>query len=274
NRTAEKVFFANSGSLTLRGMALVGGVLNSEAAMTLEEVAISGANGQEPNYGGGLYNVRGTTTVRNSSITGNHATRGGGVFNGGTLTMVNVTVSGNRASAAIGGIDNQGTATLTHVTISGNRAESEAGGLGIGAGAVTTVGYTLIAGNAVGSGQLSVDSGQLDSQTVGQLGGGAVDCVGNLTSAGHNLIGSGCGSSLGGSDLAGVDARLEPLALNGAETLTVALGEGSPALDVGESAVEADQRGAPRDGAADVGAFERGGVVPGGVRLYLPVVAR
>lgn len=266
NRTAEKVFFANSGSLTLQNMAIVGGVLNFEAEMTLEEVAISGANGQEPNYGGGLYNVRGTTTVRNSSITGNHATRGGGVFNGGTLTMINVTVSGNSASAAIGGIDNQGTATLTHVTISANRAESEAGGLGSGADAVTTVGYTLIAGNAVDSDQSSVFSGQSDSRTV--------DCVGILTSAGHNLIGSGCGSSLGGSDLAGVDPQLEPLALNGAETLTVALGEGSPALDVGSSDIGMDQRGAPRGGAADIGAFERGGVVPGSVRLYLPVVAR
>lgn len=253
NRDAEKVFFANSGSLTLKDMALVGGVLNFEANMTLADVAISGANGQQPNYGGGLYNVRGVTTVRNSSITGNHATRGGGVFNGGTLTMVNVTVSGNSADTHAG-IENQGTATLTHVTISHNRADGESGGLGLSGEASTTLQHTLIAKNSAGA--------------------EPVDCTGRFTSAGHNLVGSGCASSLGGSDLSGVDPKLRTLHLNGGETLTVGLAPDSPAVNAGGSTVGEDQRGAVRDGAADIGAFEVGGVVLGDVRVFLPVVER
>ncbi len=111
------------------------------------------------------------------------------------------------------------------------------GGLGLSVDATTTLQHTLIAKNSVGV--------------------TAIDCAGIFTSAGHNLIGSGCGSSLGGSDLAGVDPKLEMLNLNGSETSTVGLGADNPALNAGGSTVGVDQRGVARDGAADIGAFER-----------------
>jgi CSLREA domain-containing protein len=250
NRDAEKVFFAESGSLTIRNMGISGGVLNFEADVLLDNVAISGADGQEPNYGGGLYNVRGETTVRNSSITGNRATQGGGVYNGGTLTMVNVTVSGNSADTH-GGISNNGALTLTHVTISHNQAQSGAGGLGLGDSMTTTLQHTLIGKNKAGT--------------------TAADCTGSFTSSGHNLLESGCESSLVSSDLSGVDPRLETLNLNGAETLTVGLQEDSPAIDAGGSTISVDQRGMPRDSAADIGAYE---LVAAYRIVYLPVIVR
>ena len=250
NKDAEKALFAELGHLTIRNVGISGGVLNFEADVVLDDVAISGSNGQEPNYGGGLYNVRGNTTVRNSSITGNRATQGGGVYNGGTLTMINVTVSGNLADTH-GGISNNGSLTLTHVTISHNQAESGAGGLGLGGGVTTTLQHTLIGRNKVG--------------TTG------ADCTGSFSSSGHNLLESGCESSLVSSDLSGVDPGLETLNLNGAETLTVGLEEDSPALDAGGSTISVDQRGMSRDSAADIGAYER---VAASRIVYLPVVVR
>jgi CSLREA domain-containing protein len=250
NKDAEKALFAESGRLTIRNTGISGGILNFEADVVLDNVAISGANGQEPNYGGGLYNVRGNTTVRNSSIAANRATQGGGVYNGGTLTMLNVTVSGNSADMH-GGISNNGTLTLTHVTISHNEAQSGAGGLGLNDSVSTTLQHTLIGKNKVGS--------------------TAADCSGSFASSGHNLLESGCESSLVSSDLSGIDPRLETLNLNGAETLTIGLQEDSPALNAGGSTVTVDQRGVNRDSAADIGAYER---VAASRIVYLPVVVR
>lgn len=52
------------------------------------------------------------------------------------------------------------------------------------------------------------------------------------------------------------DPRLGALSDNGGPTLTMALGEGSPAVDAGANCPATDQRGLPRD-ACDIGAFER-----------------
>ena len=52
------------------------------------------------------------------------------------------------------------------------------------------------------------------------------------------------------------DPGLLPLAENGGLTQTMALTSDSPALDVGGECPEADQRGMPRSGACDAGAYE------------------
>ena len=46
-----------------------------------------------------------TTTIKNSTLSGNSATgNGGGIFGGGTLTVENSTLSGNSATYNGGGI--------------------------------------------------------------------------------------------------------------------------------------------------------------------------
>ena len=79
---------------------------------------------------------RGTSTLTNSTVSGNSASfdlfgvgSGGGVSNYGTLTLSNSTVSGNSA-ADIGGGMRQfllGTLTLTNSTVSGNSAAGSGG---------------------------------------------------------------------------------------------------------------------------------------------------
>jgi hypothetical protein len=71
-------------------------------------------------YGGGLYNVTGTLTLVNSTVSGNHAaTTGGGLFSSGTSVLTYTTVASNTATAnwGAGGIHKTGGAVLLQDTI-------------------------------------------------------------------------------------------------------------------------------------------------------------
>jgi hypothetical protein len=58
-------------------------------------------------------------------------------------------------------------------------------------------------------------------------------------------------------DITFADPLLGDLADNGGPTETMALPEGSPALDAGHGCPETDQRGEPRPDPCDLGAYER-----------------
>ncbi|MBR8840299.1 MAG: hypothetical protein DSM106950_41490 [Stigonema ocellatum SAG 48.90 = DSM 106950] len=64
--------------------------------------------------GGGISNLFGTSTVNNSTISGNSATDGGGIYNLFGNTVNNSTISGNSAGLDGGGIYNTqgGTSTV------------------------------------------------------------------------------------------------------------------------------------------------------------------
>src|SRR6185295_9171837 len=96
-----------------------------------------------------------------------------------------------------------------------------------------------------------------------------LDCFGPIDSAGFNLIGRTDGSVITGDTtgnltggprpLKALDPKLSPLAPNGATTATHALRAGSPALGAvtaGCPPPATDQRGLPRAGPCDIGAFE------------------
>ncbi|MCH7593719.1 MAG: hypothetical protein IIB27_04345 [Chloroflexi bacterium] len=94
------------------------------------------------------------------------------------------------------------------------------------------------------------------------------DCLGVVTSLGHNLVGngSGCEFIARAGDILGtaarpVDAGLAGLKIDGGTTATNALLAGSPAIDAadGGSCPPVDQRGVPRPRGAscDIGAYER-----------------
>lgn len=237
--------------------------------------------------GGGVFNS-GTLEVRDSTISGNrtgrggelatdHGGHGGGIFNGGLLSLINTTISGNRAGdggrecrppenprpssgGSGGGLYDRRGAVLRNTTIADNAAgrgfactndESIRGSDGAGGGVFTTefaMNNTIVAGNtALGSGP---------------------DCSG-FAAARFSVIEeiSGCELDLesSGDVVVGTPPRLGSLADNGGPTLTHALEPGSPAIDGGDpegcrdasgQILAADQRGAPRDGRCDIGAFE------------------
>jgi hypothetical protein len=94
--------------------------------------------------------------------------------------------------------------------------------------------------------------------------GQAKNCFGDVTSAGHNLLGTaaGCTFSKKPTDQINKDPKLGLLASNGGPTRTLALLNGSPAINkipTSECRVQFDQRGVkrPQGPACDEGSFER-----------------
>ena len=180
--------------------------------------------------GGAIYNA-GTTTVRNSTFSGNTASVGGAIYSfppfvfPSMLTLVNCTVSGNSSTGSGGGIASYSS--------------------------TVQVLNTIVAGNtAAGQGpDVFSESGGFHP----------------ITSLGHNLIGVVDGGSSGwvASDLTGtvaapLDPRLGPLADNGGPTQTMALLPGSPAIAAADPVGEppTDQRGVPRGSPPSIGAYE------------------
>jgi CSLREA domain-containing protein len=259
------MFVDVTSSVTLRDVAVVdnvavgsGGISNA-GTLTIERSTIAG--NQAPDAVGGIGNdLQGVLTVTDSAIVGNRVTgagAGGGIRNDddGRVTLTNVTLSGNDALGNGGGIssnaDPGGFLHMNNVTIVGNR------------GGNTSVGSNS-GGGIHGEGEIelrnSIVAGNLDRSTTNP----GHDCAATITSLGHNIIGqdTGCDVTPASGDLIGtagspIDPKLGPLADNGGPTQTHALLAGSPALDsAGPGCPPSDQRGAPRTGTCDRGAYE------------------
>ncbi len=232
-----------------------GGLDRAVAFLNSAPGTISGVTIRNANFGGtggGLF-TNGNLTLTNSTLTANTSTTGGaGLSVFGEATLTNVTISGNQTADDGGGMEVfiGATATLNNVTISNNTADSDLSGVGDGGGfartganAVVNMKNTLIAGNT-------------------DRGGQTPDCYINgvaLVSQGNNLIQNttGCGITAAGTDKFNVNPMIGPLADNGGSSFTHALLTGSQAVNAGSAtAAPADQRGVPRSGAADIGAYE------------------
>lgn len=119
-----------------------GGGLSSRYFNSVTEIVRTRISGNTAHSGGGVY-AGGTTTIRQSTISGNDAFlispnsfgfgSGGGVLkNSGTLNIIESTISDNRARGwgYGGGLwTRYGTTTITNSTISGNSADDRGGGI-------------------------------------------------------------------------------------------------------------------------------------------------
>jgi hypothetical protein len=258
-----------------------GGLANFGGTATLSNCTVSGNSAAT--LGGGL-RISGTTRLTDCTVSGNSASYGGGVFaNAGTSALTDCTVSGNSAAINGGGVYVNAYATigLTNCTVTGNSARNDGGGLfntrltgyyggtysGTAALSSCTVSGNSAASNGGGlynQGTLTVGKTLVAGNTAASSG---PDAVGTSTSLGHNLLGATDGSTgWVGSDLTGtrtapLNPLLAPLGYYGGPTQTMPLLPGSPAIDAGTSAgaPASDQRGEPRVGAVDIGAFESQG---------------
>lgn len=260
-------------NLTIRnGKAPFGGGINNAGILSVTNCFVSGNNvgGNPRSGGGGVYNA-GRLRISGSTITGNTANSGlraggGGIANQGTLYLVNSTVFGNYAhgtrlgsTADGGGVSNIGNLSVSSTTFAGNVAEFYCIGnpsrscIGSG-GAVYTAGVQAVIQNSI-----------LVNYYVG------FNCYGNLTSLGYNLSSDNSCNFRGPGDMNNINPMLGPLQNNGGPTQTIALLEGSPAIDAGNPSgctdgqghlLTTDQRGDPRPdkedtGGCDMGAYER-----------------
>lgn len=281
-----------SNSFITGNTAVIGGGIDSTAAapITVTNSTISG-NSATTGYGGGIsknYSASNTgysLIIKNSTISNNASNTnavagnldvGGGIFiltNGADNTsqtlIQNSTVSGNSSrNFGGGGIFIQGSGVdFINSTVTNNTSNSASGGGIFSSDSLGTAKLlnTIVAGNTAAANP--------DTYASPDNGGGS----GIFVSYGNNLIGNqgsaafpaASGDQIG-TDMTPLNARLQPLGNYGGATQTHALLSTSPAKDAGNNCVTtstctginpmgnltADQRGAPRIGNVDIGAFE------------------
>ena len=235
-----------------------------ESSLTVTNVAFSGNNADVA--GGGIYTT-GLTIVTNCTFSGNSggsrngvfANGGGAIYTTGSLTVTNSTFSGNRAGSNVGPVPSSGGAinafnnngtglTVINSTFTGNLA------CGYNGGAIFA---NNLAGLVLKNTIIAGDCG---------FAGEEVTISASPVTASNNLFGSpvpGVNNGVNGNIVtAAAAALLGPLGDYGGQTQTIPLLPGSPAIaagGTGSGIPRDDQRGAPRYGNMDIGAFESQG---------------
>ncbi len=255
---------ANNGTLTLATttisgcFALFGGGIENTGVLTVNQ---STFESNAARFGGGIHNDGsnniGTVTVSNSTFASNQAIPetsitlvsglGGGIDNQrGAMTVINSTFVGNAAvsggvitvvnpGARGGAINNQDRLSLIHCTITGNSITADGGGAGVfgKSGATTRMFNSILAGNTVGSTTTLDDvSGLVSSDSFGNLTSQTSNPAGLFNGKGNYLIGSSLVLTAPATYLTDL---FDPqgLRFNGGPTKTIALRNGSFAIDKG-----------------------------------------
>jgi CSLREA domain-containing protein len=232
------------GNASMRHVTITGGRGERSGAVVLDQGATLGVVGslflenRSSAGAGAIWTGRngGGVAVRDSAFVDNRGARGGAI-DGRIMRLADTTLWGNVARTRGGAIWPVIRLRMVNVTIAANRADRGAAiAIPQRENVPSRAHLTVIAGNRSRS-------------------GGA--CSGlDLLSAGRNVSDdAGCGLT-GASDRV-ADPRLRSIGSYGGPTPTAALGRGSPALDIGGGCTPTDQRGAPRSGACDAGAYER-----------------
>jgi predicted outer membrane repeat protein len=197
----------------------------------------------------------GILTIKNSSILFNSALlRRGGISVSGTsfVYVINSTIAGNTAPQG-GGIFNLNgygyPIYLNNVTITDNTAQTDGGGI-----------YST-------TDQLYGDGAVHMQNTIlaGNEGGSTPDCSTGIISDGFNLIQATSGCTITGNtsgNITGIVPDLMPVDENQGyyplRSTSPAVDAGNPSgcLDPQGNLLDSDQRGAPRLGRCDIGAYE------------------
>lgn len=290
------------GEYQRRGFLLSACGLGREFVVTLERFRITRGNaGDAPNGGGLAIPCPGVaTTLRDSLIDDNvggsalfgGAGGGAGILNYGVLTITSSTLTNNRLAGGFEGVAiyNRGVLTIEQSTIADNPGTTDAIYNLFPGATLTLINSTVNHNGSIGI--RNVDAHLVLQNTI-VANHTFADCRdedgysdSQVTSLGHNVVGRQTCFTPAATDQVGVDPRLGPLQDNGGPTPTQALASDSPAVNQGPVAgclnsrgvlMTIDQRGAPRMGVCDVGAFEStlgisktvtGVFQPGGVVTY------
>ncbi len=273
-RRGGGIYNGPSGGLTVDTSTLAnnsapggtGGGIHNRGQLTLTADTLSG-NTTGAGLGGGLYTIGYTSTMDSSTINGNSADYGGGIYIDAAplpLIMINSTVSGNYSNVDGGGIYNgSGTTSLFNVTVANNHANADDSGVGVGGGVANEAGGTFNFINSIIA---------LNENVV--LPGPFLnddDCAGTITSQGYSILytvdSDYC--TVSGS-FTQTNPQLGSLQNNGGRTQTHALLPSSPAINAGTNVgcPATDQRGYPRLGKCDIGAYEFA------LNVYLPLILK
>ena len=238
------------------GFFVAAGVWNDGGSLSITDTTFAGGASEGS---GALLNEGGTVSLTNSTVVDNFGDTSGGLTNsGGVMVLTNSTLAQNFCRVCFGGSAllnaSGGTAILTNTTVAANTTA------GSGSGGLTNDGGLLVVLNSIVAGNTYLQSRP-------------ADCTGQITSQGHNLIGS----------LMDCTITLQPTDLTGDPGLDVYTDDGQPghghypllrtsrAVDAGDPAAcpSQDQLGQPRVGPCDIGAVEFHPVLPPGLTLTL-----
>lgn len=261
-----EVLLVNSGvNFTLNTLSIAhglgfnggGGLYNNGGTVSISNDTFANNSAGNGSDGGGLANMSGTVSISNSTFTSNSAGfggptgLGGGLFNASAMNITNSTIVNNRAVAG-GGLFNSGTLSITNSTIASNVASFQGF-----AGGLDNSGFNNVAGTVKISNSIVANNSNAASKSTG-------DCNGSFSDQGYNLSSdSSCGFTASTSQQ-NTDPKLDPNGLqnNGGPTQTLALQQGSPAIDQipVASCPPTDQRGIARpddsEPSCDIGAYE------------------
>ncbi|HEY0427698.1 MAG TPA: choice-of-anchor Q domain-containing protein [Pyrinomonadaceae bacterium] len=264
---ASNIYIAGPGarSLTVQRSSTAGTAdfrifhVNPNVGSLIVIRALKISNGKIPGGdGGGIY-IEESNAVQLSDLTvsGNSANRGGGIANAGLLTLSRSLVNSNEALTNLningsgGGLFNQssfGSADIVNSTVTENSAV--AGGAIYNASDIFLINSTLSRNNAVNFGCSIVNSAKATTDVfntiIGMDNSSAVSSLwGAFNSLGNNLITdarNSTGFTNGAnndqvSDNNTINPLLGNLADNGGQTDTLALLDGSPAINQGNSCI-------------------------------------
>lgn len=228
------------------GAMYVDNATGGDVLIAGSEFSNNDANGS----GGALlfYGHQGSSTIRNSAITGNSAqSDGGGIYfdsdydDPDGLLVQNTTISGNRADGAGGGVSVENSdgkpVAFLNSTIADNRSSDFGGGIYRDDYDVT-VNSTIVADNRYAGGDQD-DLGEAAGATGSFITGfSLVERDASLVTITDNPL---------GSNKFGVDPQLGLLTNNGGPTLTQLPALSSPVIDSAiANGLTTDQRGLPR----------------------------
>jgi CSLREA domain-containing protein len=248
----SRVFEVAAADVTISGLVITGGDVRAAK--------------QKDSTGGGIYVGRQASLgLQDSTVVGNAAVDGGGLANDGTVAVSASTFADNDATGKGGAIQNSGTSQVDNSTFIGNTAAQ--GGALNSPGATDVVHATIVQNVAGSSSSGGIDrnggtlrvSYSIIANNFRSNGAEASDCSGTPDLLLMNLVSDTQGCNPVG-EIIEADPVVAGLADNGGPTQTVALLEGSPAIDATTQpcALDVDQRGTARptgDG-CDLGAYE------------------
>lgn len=223
------------------------------------------------------YNLEGSgatfdrCTFRHNDMADSPGGGTGTVYHEGVpLTLTRSTFSHNSTGAHAGGLFLGGgsDATVENCTFASNQTPGNAGGLWAGNGVVTVTNTTFYANDAdygpaifKGSGGTVTLTNVIFANNTTANAYSAVACHETFADGGGNVQwpdvkNNGNADTPCAQGILFADPGLLPLGNYGGPTETLALPEGSQAIDLSSSCPERDQRGEPRAGRCDAGAFE------------------
>ena len=271
----NSTLFINDSRITGNSASDGGGIFTRDSNVVISDSIISNNTTETTTSsgddGGGIYVRGGSASILNTSIIENNANdEGGGIFvRQSTFTLSNSTVSGNNVGDDGGGInvDFQANASIIHSTFSNNTSGRIGGGISVSSGSLN-LSNSLVAGN-------KAEASVLPSSEIN------LSVTASLNFLGRNLVGDDSNTlaqatnfsppssvilaTSDSSQAASLVSIINPLGFNDGITQTHALVEGSPAIDVANTAIcenspinLRDQRRLQRTELCDLGSFELG----------------